>query len=145
LRRLSLSSPDYNSLKEVSQANRAFYEAFASGDYSAMVALWLDEDCIRCVHPGGEVLQGRQRVHASWRAILSDRRKMQIHQVDPAFELYGEVAWVTLTERLGFGPAEDRQQAEITATNVYLRKNGLWKMVLHHAGPLARRFFAPEH
>lgn len=136
--------PDYQTLKEVSQANRAFYEAFANGDLAAMVALWLDEDSIRCVHPGGEVLQGRQRVHASWRAILSDQSRLQLHQVDPAFEIYGDVAWVTLTERLQYGPAENRRQAETTATNVYVKHEGRWKMVLHHAGPLARRFFEPE-
>lgn len=135
---------DYQALKEVSQANRAFYEAFSAGDYASMVELWLDEDSIVCVHPGGEVLQGRLKVHGSWRAILADESRMQIELVDSQPQVAGEVAWVTLTERLHYGPPEDRRQAETTATNLFQRRAGRWWVVLRRAGPLTRRFYEPE-
>ena len=45
--------------------------------------------------------------------------------------LYGETASVVCIERLPTGV--------LIATNVFVREAGVWRMVHHHAGPVAAR------
>jgi hypothetical protein len=54
----------------VLEANAAFYDAFAEGDYDRMGDLWARHAHVTCIHPGWDVLSGRTGVLASWRAIL---------------------------------------------------------------------------
>ena len=47
---------EYEAKKAASRANLAFYRAFEALDIEAMHLVWLDDDCIKCVHPGWELL-----------------------------------------------------------------------------------------
>ena len=109
-------------------ANAAFYRAFATRDVAAMEALWARETPVACIHPGWQVLNGRENVMASWRGILAG--------VPPAIEcaqaiarVAGSAAFVVCTEILEAG--------ELVATNLFVREAGDWKMAHHHAGPVA--------
>ena len=53
-------------------ANTAFYSAFNDHDLEAMAALWSSSPELTCVHPGWNVLRGREAVIESWRAILGN-------------------------------------------------------------------------
>jgi ketosteroid isomerase-like protein len=109
-------------------ANEAFYRAFTARDVAAMDALWARDVPVACVHPGWQVLSGREAVMASWRAILNG--------VPPVIRcsaaiacMTGSSAFVVCTESI--------DEAELVATNVFVREEGGWKLAHHHAGPVA--------
>ena len=108
-------------------ANEAFYRAFADGDPAAMDAVWASSAPVACIHPGWNVLDGREAVMASWRAILGSPNRPDISSVGGAAKVYGDTAFVTCYEAVGEG--------YLIATNIFVREAGAWKMVHHQAGP----------
>ena len=137
-----MSAPDYITSKAVARANASFYRAFRELDLAAMRKLWLDDPSVKCVHPGGEVLIGTERVLASWEAIFSHTQSIEFEIADLAIEVYGEVAWVTDVERIQTPAQEGWHVSEAAATNLYVLRGEEWRIVLHHASLIARRFFA---
>ncbi len=137
--------PHYQPRKDLARANRAFYQCFEKLDLAAMDALWLNDPAdpakVRCVHPGSEVLVGRERVMAAWIAIFSSTKHIRFDLEDLALELVGDVGWVTNIERIHSQTDEGEVTSEAAATNLFVLRGGVWRMVLHHASPIARRFF----
>lgn len=84
-----MSDADYANQKDLARANRAFYQAFEKLDLEAMRAAWLDDPMVRCIHPGGEVLVGPDRVLASFGAIFANTRKIRLELQDVAIEAMG--------------------------------------------------------
>ena len=115
--------------EDVLAANAAFYRAFAARDTSAMDALWARDSAVACVHPGWRPLFGRDEVMASWLSILGNPSAPAIAFRDATAHLGGDLAFVLCTESLPGG--------ELIATNVFARERGAWRMVHHHAGPIA--------
>jgi len=113
---------------ELLLANETFYEAFAAGDLAAMDSLWARRAHVACVHPGHDVLNGREAVMSSWRSILGAGGAAGFCCERAQVTLMGSAGFVTCVERLGEG--------RLIATNVFVRENGRWHMVHHHAGPL---------
>lgn len=136
-----MDAPDYLPRKELLRANRAFYQSFEKLDIEGMRALWLPDTCVRCIHPGGEVLVGIERVLAAWTAIFENTLEIKFEIHDPAIELNGDMGWVTQVERIKTKMEEGPVTSEAAATNLFVRREGQWRMVLHHASPIARRFF----
>ncbi len=116
---------------EVRAANDAFYAAFRARDFAAMSALWARRAPTLCVHPGWDVLRGRDDVLRSWQRILANPNAPAIEGSDVEVALLGEVAVVTCRE------GERGRAAGLVATNVYVREDGAWRIAHHHAGPLA--------
>jgi ketosteroid isomerase-like protein len=114
---------------EVLAANAAFYRAFAARDVDAMDALWARQAPVACVHPGWHALSGRDAVMASWRGILRGPGAPDIACGDATSHVFGESAFVVCDERLPGGV--------LVATNVFVREEGAWRLVHHHAGPIA--------
>jgi ketosteroid isomerase-like protein len=113
----------------VLDANSAFYRAFARRDLRAMVALWAAEVPVACVHPGWDVLRGRDEVLESWRNILSGDAP-DIRCAAASAHVAGDMAWVVCRERVpGAAP--------VAATNVFVREGGAWRICHHHAGIVA--------
>jgi ketosteroid isomerase-like protein len=136
-----MSDPQYLARKEAARANRAFYQAFTSLDLEAMRAVWLDDPGVKCIHPGGEVLVGLPRVLASWEAIFRNTPSIRFELADLDVAIVGGLAWASATERIQQGPL-DGPAAEAAVTNLFVLHEGRWRMILHHASPIARRFFA---
>jgi ketosteroid isomerase-like protein len=136
-----MEAPDYQPSKEAARANRAFYKAFERLDMEAMRAAWLADPCIKCIHPGGEVLTGPERVLASWEAIFQSTQKIRFEIADLSIEILGDTAWATSVERIRSSTEEGLVQSEAAATNLFVKRGDEWKMVLHHASPIARHFF----
>jgi uncharacterized protein (TIGR02246 family) len=129
----------YVTTKELARANRAFYQAFEALDIEAMARVWLDDPAARCVHPGASMIHGYERVLATWKAIFEATEAIRFELVDMEMELYGEVASVHLVERITSTNDGTEQVGETVATNLFVRRDGAWRLVLHHASPLARR------
>ncbi len=116
---------------EVLAANAAFYAAFANRDEAAMDALWSRGVPVTCIHPGWNVLVGRDAVMESWEAILSNPEQPRIVGGGAQAQVLGETAIVTCRELVAGNP--------LAATNVFVREDGRWLLVHHHAGPVAMR------
>ena len=107
-------------------ANHAFYAAFAEGDADRMEALWAESVNVACIHPGAGALHGRSLVMQTWQTILEGGGAPGIHCDDGKAVVLGDAGFVTCIERIG--------DAELIATNVFVREDGRWRMVHHQAG-----------
>ena len=106
-------------------ANEAFYKAFAERDLTAMDEIWAERSPVVCIHPGWELLSGREAVMESWQAILSNPSSPAIECHDAAVHDYGDVAFVICYEAVG--------SSILIATNIFAMEDGAWKMVHHQA------------
>jgi ketosteroid isomerase-like protein len=114
---------------DVLEANEAFYRAFAEHDADAMAALWAEASPVACIHPGWDVLDGRDAVLASWRRILGSEGAPEIACALAEARVLGDVAFVTCQEVI--------DGSRLAATNVFVREGGGWRMVHHQAAPIA--------
>jgi len=94
-------------------------------------------ELVRCVHPGWPMLAGWESVRESWEEIFHNTESMLVTTRDVSLHIEGSVAWVTCTERVTSKRSDHSETALVQATNLFLRREGEWKMVLHHASPLA--------
>lgn len=115
---------------EVLAANQSFYDAFARGDVEAIDSLWAQRAPVACVHPGWDALHGRDEVMQSFRSIL-DNGAPTVRCSRPSAYVLGESAYVVCGEVVG--------DAELVATNLFVREDGAWRLVFHQAGPIHRR------
>ena len=120
-------------MRDVHDANAAFYRAFEALDLQAMEELWAHADHVKCVHPGWPMLSGWPAVRASWEAIFANTHEMRFTLTDVHVAPVGDLAWVTCTENI-LSESEGRVGVtSILATNVFERGPGGWRMVHHHA------------
>lgn len=112
-------------------ANEAFYIAFAAGDVTAMERIWARAAPVACLHPGAPPLRGRAEVMDSWRAILTSPSRPDISCHEARAFVTGESAFVLCYERI--------EQGWLLASNLFLREEGEWRMIHHHAGPAPGR------
>jgi ketosteroid isomerase-like protein len=110
-------------------ANEAFYRAFNQKDVEAMDSVWARLDNVGCIHPGWNLIRGREAVLESWRSILTNPNQPRI-VIGGAGVLYaGDAALVLCRELVGGSP--------LAATNVFVAQEGGWKLVHHQSGPVA--------
>lgn len=106
-------------------ANEAFYSAFRSRDYSAMLTLWSDQHEISVYHPGWPGIYGREEVMDSWYRILRIGTPPNVQAHDPHVIVNGKTAMVTCVEDVG--------GARMIATNTFVDEAGDWKLIGHQA------------
>lgn len=108
-------------------ANERFYTAFAGGDAEEMARLWAESGETCCLHPGWEPLFGRNRILASWNAIL--QAPPPVRCVAPRPVPTGENGGAVICwEEIG--------GEFLIATNLFRREGGEWRIVHHQAGPV---------
>jgi ketosteroid isomerase-like protein len=118
--------------EEVLGVNQRFYDAHEQRDMDAMSEVWDHNDEVICVHPGWPILRTWLLVEDSWQRILSGPGRNQFILTNISVHGSGDVAWVTLDENLVQGAAT----GTIAATNVFVRREGRWPMVVHHGSPV---------
>lgn len=129
--------------EQVGEANRAFYAAFEARDLEAMGEVWECSDRATVTHPGWPTLRGWDRVAESWRAIFANTPYIQFFLTDEEVAVVGEVAWVTLVENIlqevgrPGRPEGALGDTRVAAINVFVRREGRWRMVVHHGSPVA--------
>lgn len=114
---------------QVLEANAAFYRAFNMRDLAAMDAVWAQHPDVSCIHPGWNLLKGRDAVMASWRDILSNPAQPKIVSGGATVSIWGTIALVLCRELVAGNP--------LVATNVFVEEGGTWRMVHHQSGPVA--------
>ncbi|MEQ9813068.1 MAG: nuclear transport factor 2 family protein [Azospirillaceae bacterium] len=116
-------------------ANASFYDAFRKGDLRAMRAVWSERDDIACLHPGVAPLIGRRSVLQSWASILEGPAGITFRASHAAF-IGDRGGVVTGVEILA--------ETELAATNLFRLEDGVWRMVVHQGGAIARQSGVPE-
>ena len=111
-----------------------FYEALQQGHLDALMAVWADDDEIVCVHPGGPRVVGPAAIRASFEAIFSNGAipvtPQQVHRLHTI-----SAAVHHLVEQVTVQTNEGQRSAWVLATNVYLKTERGWRLVVHHASP----------
>jgi len=113
-------------IDDVLSVNEAFYDAFGAADMQAMSSIWAAEAPVSCLHPGWAPLKGREAVLSSWQGIMENPNRPRIECVESSANIYGEAAIVLCYESL--------QGGFLLATNMFVKEEGAWRMVHHHAG-----------
>lgn len=134
---------------QVRDANAAFYAAFEARDLDAMADVWEHSDRVSVTHPGWPTLRGWARVGGSWDAIFANTPYIQFVLTDEVVSVADDVAWVTVDENIlqAHGQPDDAATsgsgdgelsgASVTATNLFVRADDGWRMVVHHGSPVA--------
>jgi len=125
-----------NPEQAVLEANRRFYAAFESLDLAQMDEVWLHEDWAQCVHPGWELLVGWDEIRESWERIFGNTKRAKIGLGSLWARVEGDTAWVACTERVMSAFAEGFEEALVQATNIFVQREGQWRLAAHHASPL---------
>jgi len=111
-----------------------FYEALQSADLERLVALWVGDEEVRCLHPGGPLLVGITAIRANFEALFA-RGPMAVQPTEVRKLQTEQMAVHQVRERVLVPGPEGMQVAWVWATNVYLKTAEGWRMVLHHASP----------
>ncbi|QFG22532.1 nuclear transport factor 2 family protein [Actinomadura sp. WMMB 499] len=128
---------------DVGEVHAEFYAAFEAGDYDRMSAVWADGAYaagVSCVHPGWTMLRGREEVLRSWALIMANTTYIQFVLTDVETDVYGDHAVVTCKENVL--TADDDTETgflaggSIVATNVFVRVEEEWRLLLHHGSPV---------
>ncbi|MBM2810118.1 MAG: nuclear transport factor 2 family protein [Chloroflexi bacterium] len=98
-----------------------------------MDALWARIAPVRCIHPGWNVLSGRDPVMESWRGILANSSQPKIIMAGASVDIFGNLAVVICRELVAGTP--------LAATNIFTLEDGAWRLVHHHSGPVS---FTPD-
>ena len=107
-------------------ANEAYYAAFLSGDYETMETLWARTAVVSCIHPGWHHLMGRDAVMESWSSILTNSDLPNMEVSNSIATIYGDMAVVICYEVF--------PEVTLVATNIFVKEEGLWKIIHHQAG-----------
>jgi ketosteroid isomerase-like protein len=117
-------------------AEQAFYHAFERADLIAMMAVWAEEEDIVCVHPGGARHSGMVDVRESWRQLFAQGPRLRFRLTGNRIfsgrmvSVHSVYEQVTLT-------GDPRPANPVLSTNIYLLTDRGWRMLVHHASPLA--------
>ena len=109
--------------QSVADANSFFYGALTNRDLVAMERLWFPAEWVECVHPGMGPIRGWDAVRESWGVLFAAAGSLM-------------VAWVGCDERIA-NTTEGRMVSSMArATNIFVRHDNAWRMVVHHASPV---------
>jgi hypothetical protein len=111
--------------------NLEFYRAFSTRDIGLMERLWARHAPVSCIHPGWRLISGRDEVLRSWRSILRNPGAPSVLCYEESATVYGDTALVTCEEEL--------EDGTLAASNLFIRENGLWRLVHHQACAIQQR------
>lgn len=125
-----------NSRETLILQNARFYEAFEHGSLDAMEDIWHEVSYVRCIHPGGGVLEGRDAVLEGWRRMFEGDMAMKFALRNVRAEVHGRIGVVVLAEEVAYQSGVLSHTTTILATNVFEHDGKQWKMIHHHGSPL---------
>lgn len=117
-------------------AEQAFYRAFELADLAEMMAVWAEEDDIVCVHPGGGRHGGVVEVRESWRQIFSQGPRLRFRLAGSRVIAGRMLSVHSVYEHVSVA-GDPRPTNPVLSTNIYLLTDRGWRMLVHHASPLA--------
>ncbi|MGB9429552.1 MAG: nuclear transport factor 2 family protein [Gammaproteobacteria bacterium] len=118
------------------EAEAAFYTAFAKASLDAMMAVWMEGDAVICVHPVGPKLAGHKAVRAAWAELFRGGSNLNFRLAEVSRTQDALLAIHVLHEHISV-PGESGERPPMIATNIYQLTREGWRMILHHASPVA--------
>ena len=118
-------------------AETAFYEAFERADLAGMMTVWAEDDDVVCIHPQGPRLCGFEAVRESWVQIFAGGTSRLKMRTIEARHFDGQSVAVHAVIEVLSVPGQQGPTQSVCATNVYELTEGGWRMVVHHASPIA--------
>ena len=122
--------------KDVVELNEKFYNALEQGDMSLMEDIWLNDEEIKCVHPGWPLLTGWNEIKQSWERIFESGELSGVEVNDTFVEVNESSAWVNCIEKLSHVVGGQVIVTMAQTTNIFEKRDDRWFMVLHHASPM---------
>lgn len=119
--------------EQILEANQNFYSALQNLSLEQMEGVWLQEEWVRCVHPGWEMLEGWEAVRESWQQIFENTQFMRIVVAVQSIRVENSIAWVCCTAKISSAAAGRFDSDYLQATNIFVRQKGTWYLVHHHA------------
>lgn len=117
------------------KAQQVFYRAIERADLAQMMAVWAEDDDIVCIHPGGPPHRGIDEVRESWRRIFARGPELKFELLD-ARSVPGRILSVhSVIERIAYVRGA-LSPARAIATNIFVRSDHGWQMLVHHASPI---------
>src|SRR5687767_9699358 len=101
-------------------ANEQFYRAFNQKDFTLMEETWAANTAVTCVHPGWNVLSGREPVLEIWERILTNPDQARIVVGGAEVSFFGPVAMVICREFVAGSP--------LLATNLFIEEDVSWRL-----------------
>jgi uncharacterized protein (TIGR02246 family) len=120
----------------VADANQSFYRALSDCDLAAMADIWFPADWTECVHPGGTAIRGWDPIRESWRGVFEGDARITVIPGDVRVRIVGDVAWASCIERIAAAESDEIHSSLAQATNLFVRHDGRWRLVVHHASPV---------
>lgn len=117
-------------------AEQAFYRAFELADLAEMMAVWAEEEDIVCVHPGSGRHSGVVEVRESWRQIFSQGPRLRFRLTGSRVVAGRMLSVHSVFEHVTVA-GDPRPTHPVLSTNIYLLTDRGWRMLMHHASPLA--------
>jgi ketosteroid isomerase-like protein len=117
-------------------AEQAFYRAFEHADLVEMMAVWAEEEDIVCVHPGGGRHCGVVEVRESWRNIFSQGPGLRFRLAGNRVFAGRMLSIHSVVEHVALA-GHPRPANPVLSTNIYMLTDRGWRMLIHHASPLA--------
>ncbi len=123
--------------REVERATQRFYDAIeaivSGGGAEAMNEAWHHTDTVTSRHPIEGWSTGWDQNWETWKFVATfgrqDRGGGKVLELTP--HVYGDIAYCTVV----FQAAPAWGGAVIMCTNILLKKDGVWKVIHHHADP----------
>jgi ketosteroid isomerase-like protein len=125
-------------------ANRMFYQALTSLDLEAMTGVWLHEEWVCCVHPGWPQVEGWEAVRASFEQIFEHTERLLITVSRTSVHQEQDMAWISCLEKISSSGPGRIDTSFAQATNLFVRRQGRWRMVQHHASHLPVEMRPPD-
>lgn len=120
----------------IREANAAFYQAFEKLDLEAMSSLWARRATVTCIHPGWDLIVGYEAVMQSWRMIFEGTGEVRVRSEDAVITTSDSHGWLTCRELLFTTLQGSAVENVLTATNGYVKEDGVFRIAHHHAAPL---------
>lgn len=132
---MSLKAPLAILMATPDEIEAQFYEALQTADLERLMALWVADEVVRCIHPGGPLVVGASAIRSSFEALFA-KGPVAVQATEVQRLQTEQLAVHQVKERV-LVPAPDgsSQVAWVWASNVYLKTAEGWRMVLHHASP----------
>lgn len=119
---------------KVEAANQSFYKAFSNKSLKEMDNVWSHSANVTAIHPESKkALVGWKAVKESWESVFKEYDSFKIEGVNPIVHVEGNAAWVTVHEVFQAKQGKKEMKGYATATNIFVKKDGKWLMVLHQA------------
>ena len=119
--------------EKVLEANKDFYHALQSLNLEEMETLWLQEEWVRCLHPGWDMLEGWEAVRESWQQIFENTKFLRVSIGVQSVHMEKGMAWVCCTEKLSSAAEGRFETSQVQATHIFKQVNGSWFIVHRHA------------